>query len=242
MVLLDADVIVTRPLGELIERAAADRLVAFRNDRPRFFAEWAELLELPDLAPAPYVSSSAVFVGGGPADRVLPLAHERQLRVDPDRTWVGGGSESDPLYYLDQDVLNAVVGSRLSGEEVVALEHRLAPSPPFKGLRVRDEAGLRCAYRDRTEPFLLHHWSLKPWLVPVRRNAYTRLLTRLLLGPDVPVRFPGERLPRRLRTGVAAEAERVRLDLTLALPGIRRRLKRAPTAGTAWPNRQASDR
>ena len=191
MVLLDADVIVTRPLGELIERAAADRLVAFRNDRPRFFAEWAELLELPDLAPAPYVSSSAVFVGGGPADRVLPLAHERQLRVDPDRTWVGGGIGERPALLPRPG--RAQRRRRLAAErgEVVALEHRLAPSPPFKGLRVRDEAGLRCAYRDRTEPFLLHHWSLKPWLVPVRRNAYTRLLTRLLLGPDVPVRFPG---------------------------------------------------
>jgi hypothetical protein len=235
MVLLDADVIVTRPLTGLIEQAGAGRFVAFENDRPRFFAEWAQLLDLPSVPRRPYVTSSAVVVGCEPAQRVLPLADERATSVDRRGTWFGRGAESHPLYYLDQDVLNAVVASQLRENEVVVLDRRLSANPPFQGLRLRDRTALRCAYRDGAEPYLLHHWARKPWLTPVRRNLYSRLLTRLLLGPDVPVRVDPARLPLELRTGVAAEARRLRLDVTLAVPGVRRRILRREGKTTAWP-------
>jgi hypothetical protein len=239
MVLLDADIIVTRPLTELIERAQAGSLVAFENDRERFFGEWAELLELGPLRRGSYLSTSALFVDRTLAWRFMPLAHERQMEIDSRPTWLGYGDESHPLYYLDQDVLNAVVAAQLDAEQVVALDERLSATPPFHGLRLLDEITLRCGYRDGAEPFMLHHWSKKPWLVPMRSNVYSRLLTRLLLGSDVPLRLDPDYLPLRLRTGFAARAERVRLDILLAMPGVYRRLRRRPPKITAWPDRRS---
>jgi hypothetical protein len=236
MVLLDADVIVTRSLAELIEIASGGRLLAFENDRQRFFGEWAELLDLEIQQGRPYVSSCAVFVDAAVASEVFPLAHRRQLDADPGSTWLGEGPESDPLYYLDQDVLNAVIAARLRPERVKAMDGRLAPNPPFRRLRVVDQRTLSCAFRDGTEPYLLHHWARKPWLAPVRSNVYSRLLTRLLLAPDLPIRLDARELPLRMRTGPAAGAARFGTDAALTVPGARRRLTRRSPKIKAWPN------
>ena len=40
MVLVDADIIVTRPLTELVERASHGRVLAVEHGRDRFFGEW----------------------------------------------------------------------------------------------------------------------------------------------------------------------------------------------------------
>ena len=53
MVLIDVDMVVTRPLGELIERAREGRVVAFENDIDRFVAEWGEILDLGPLERRP---------------------------------------------------------------------------------------------------------------------------------------------------------------------------------------------
>jgi hypothetical protein len=234
MVLLDADLVVTRPLTDLIATAASGSLVAFENDLQRHFPEWGELLGLGPVRHGTYLTSSAVVAGGEPARHLLPLVEERQMEVDRKRTWLGRGNESDPLYYLDQDVLNAVAHSRLAADEVVALDARLAPIPPFRGVRISDETTLRCAYRDGTEPYLLHHCFRKPWLVRMRSNAYSRLLTRLLLGPDVPLRLDPADLPLRLRTGSSGRAARLASDLLLAPSGVVRRLRRRRARVTAW--------
>lgn len=239
MVLLDADVIVTRPLDEPIEQAALGRLVAFENDRPRFFAEWSRLLDLPPVRPTPYVTSSAVLVGREVASRVFPVAHERQMRIDRRGTWLEEGEEGNPLYYLDQDVLNAVISAQLGDEEIVALDQRLSANPPFDGLRVVDRSRLCCEYRDGTRPYVLHHIARKPWLVPMRRSVFSRLFTRLVLGPDVTLPLEPSSLPLQLRTGTAAAWHRLELDVKLAVPGVRRRLRRRPEKGTAWPHSAA---
>jgi hypothetical protein len=235
MALLDADVIVIRPLTELIDRAAAGTVVGFENDLHRFFEEWAELLDLGSLRRGPYLTSSSLFLAGELAARLLPLAHGRQLRVDRRPTWLGKGPESHPLYYMDQDVLNAVLLARLGQDRVIALDQRLSATPPFSGLRVTDETVLRCQYDDGTEPYLLHHFFRKPWLVPMRSNPYSRLMTRLLLGDDVPLRLSESELPLRLRTGRLARLERLRVDVLVGAPAyVRRRLTRRPSRITAW--------
>jgi hypothetical protein len=234
VVLLDADVVVTRPLTELIATAASGSVVAFENDVQRHFGEWDELLGLGPVRDRPYMTSSAVFAGDDPARHLLPLVEKLQMEVDRERTWLGGGDQSNPLYYLDQDVFNAVAHSRLAADQVVALEARLAPIPPFGGVRILDEITLRCAYRDGTEPYLLHHCFRKPWLVRMRSNVYSRLLTRLLLGPDVPLRLEPADLPLRLRTGSTGRAARLASDLLLTPSGVVRRLRRRQVRVTAW--------
>jgi hypothetical protein len=233
--ILDTDLIATRSLAPLLDAAAAGSLVAFENDTHRYFPEWGELLGLGEVRPGPYLTTSAILAPAALADRVLPVVAERQRAVDRDRTWVAGGDPADPLYYLDQDVLNAVVHSRLEPGELRSVDARLAPIPPFAGVRIADSRTLRCAYRDGTEPYFLHHAFRKPWLVPIRANVYSRLLTRLLLADDVPLRLEPDELPPRLRRGVGGAASRLAVDARLTPRGALRRLRRRPERVTAWP-------
>jgi hypothetical protein len=236
MVLLDADVIVLRSLRELVDTAAQGKLVAFENDRDRHFSEWGELLGLGTVPRGRYVTSSALFFGGSTGDRVIALAEEKQLAVARERTWLGAGEERDPLFYADQDVLNAVARARLRPEEIVSYDARLAPIPPFSGLVLVDPRRLRCRYADGVEPYLLHHASRKPWLVAMRSNVYSRLLTRLLLSDDVELRLPPSLLPLRLRRGALAGAARAAVDVGVGAPGYARR-RLFPRRQRAWTDR-----
>lgn len=233
MALLDADVIVLRALREQLDAAADGRLGAFRNDKDRWFGEWGDLLDLGEMRRGPYLTSSALFMNRATAGEILPLVAERQERIDLRRTWVGAGSEADPLYFLDQDVINAVVRSRLDPSRVDAYDARLAPIPPFAGLRLKDERTLSCRYGDGVQPLLLHHASRKPWLVRMRANVYSRLLTRLLLADDVQLRLEPEALPLRLRDGAAAGAARLATDVGIGAPAFARR-KLFPRRIRAW--------
>jgi hypothetical protein len=212
MVLIDTDMIATRSLSELIERASGDRVVAFRNDRERFVAEWGELLDLGTPRRRPYVSVGLVFIGGSQGAEVLSLMDDRQGRVEFGLTYYRRDDPGYAFRYPEQDVLNAILCTRVPADRVVALDNRLAANPPFRGLRIRDERALRCAYRDGVAPYVLHHFHRKPWLEPMRHGVYSRLLARLLLGEDVAVRVPESEIPLRMRRGPLARVERTRVD------------------------------
>ncbi len=211
-VLIDADMIVTRPLDELIENAAAGRVVAFHNDRDRFVPEWGEILGLGQARRRPYVSSGLVFLGGTTGEEVLRLMSAGQDAVDFSLTYYGRNDPDYPFRYPEQDVLNAVLCTRVEPDSVVTLDNRLAPNPPFRGLRLLDERAVRCGYGDGAEPFVLHHFHRKPWLDEIYHGLYSRLLARLLLGEDVAVRVSESDVPLRLRTGTRARLERARVD------------------------------
>jgi hypothetical protein len=212
-ILIDADMIVTRPLTELIATASEDRVVAFENDTDRFVAKWGELLDLGPLRRRRYVSSGLIALGAPAGEEVLRLVDDRQRRVDPELAYGEGRNVRDyPLLYLEQDVLNAVLAARMEPDLVVALPHRLAPSQPFAGLRLADEATLRCVYEDGTRPYVLHHFLRKPWLERMYHGIYSRLLARLLLADDVAVRVPERGVPLRMRNGLLARMERKRVD------------------------------
>jgi hypothetical protein len=202
MVLIDADIIATRPLGELIAEAASPRVVAVENDTQRFVPEWGRLLGLGEVRRQPYVSSGLVFMGQPLREEILTLMGELQDRVDFDRTFWRRNERDYPFLFADQDVLNAILASRVERARLTVLPNRLVPNPPFPGLRVLDRGALRCGYRDGTEPYALHHFGTKPWLEPARDGPYTRLLRRLLMASDIPVRLRPDELPRRLRPGL----------------------------------------
>src|SRR5436190_4702686 len=211
-ILIDSDIIVTRPLVDLIAGASQGRVIAARNDTDRFVPEWGELLGLGELRRQPYVSSGLVVLGQPAGDEVLDLMDDMRERVDPDLTF---RSRNDPGYaflYLEQDVLNAILASRARRDELMPLPHRMVPNPPFGGLRVLDQATLRCAYDDGTEPYALHHYGTKPWLEPTRDGPYSHLLRRLLARPDVTMRIREEELPPRLGSGARAWLDRKRVD------------------------------
>jgi hypothetical protein len=212
MVLIDADMIVTRPLGELIERASSGGVVAFRNKADRHVPEWGELLDLGEVRRQPYVSSGLVAMARDPGEEVLRLMDDRQGRVDLERTYFEEHADDYALLYSDQDVLNAILASRVEPDRLVALDPRLCAETPFEGLRVVDVARLSCAYDDGTEPYVVHHaLSPKPWQAPAYDGVYSRLLRRVLTSPDVAIALDEAELPRWLRRGPLAYAARQRI-------------------------------
>ena len=212
MVLLDTDMVATRPLGELFERAAAGRLVAFADRANRFDPDWGELLGLATPKRGTYVSSAAIAVGRELGEEVLGLLADRQSAVDFERTFWRADEPGYPFRFADQDVLNAILSTRIEPERLDALDARLAPTPPFDGLRVADARSLRCAYADGTEPYLVHHHVVRPWLEPTHHGVYSRLLHRLLVGPDVAIRVPERMIAPWLRRGPRAWAQRLRIN------------------------------
>jgi hypothetical protein len=245
MVLIDADVIVTRRLTEPIERASHGRVLAVEHGRDRFFGEWGKLMS-GTARHRPYVSSSLVFLGGEPGKEVIRLMDELQGRIELEGTpyarprWadfsLDGGdfwelAGDHPFFFADQDVLNAVLATRLDPGRVEVLERRLEATVPFTGLRVVDERALRCAYEDGTEPHVLHHLTpVKPWLEPTIPGVYTQLLRRLLLGRDVAIPVPQRDLPLHLRPGVIAGARRwYRGPFMGSVRGLRERVRGAGT-------------
>ena len=212
MVLIDADMIVTRPLGELIDEARSGKVLAFRAGYERFFSQWGELLGLGPVTRRPYICSGLALLGGDEGRAVLRLmdAGQKQLSPrtgqphDPRRFFEAVGDS--PFQLADQDVLNAVLCSRPDPRLQVALDHALAPDPPFPGLRVTDDDRLRCEAENGPEPYVLHHLGAKPWLVPMAESPYSRLLTRLLVGPAIEV--PEGDVPVRLRRGLLARPAR----------------------------------
>jgi hypothetical protein len=211
-VLIDADIIATRSLRDLIERASQPSVIAFENDTDRFVADWGALLGLGEVRRQPYLSSGLVFLGHPMGNEVLALMAELQDQVDFDRTFWRANEPDYPFLYGDQDVFNAILASRVPRERVIGLPNRLAPNPPFGGLRPVDERGLRWAYDDGVEPYVVHHHTAKPWLEPTYDGVYSRLLGRLLASTDVSVRVPRRQIPLRMRSGLAAYAERKRIN------------------------------
>jgi len=236
MVLIDADMIVTRSLDELIDQARSGSLVAAINDRDRFRPEWGELLGLGAIRRGPYLSSGLVLCDRELGEQVLGLMERLQDRVDFDQTFWRRNVVDYPFLYGDQDVLNGIVHSdRVDPERLVALDHRLAPTPPFGRLKVVDERTLRCRYRDGVEPYLLHNFYRKPWLVPMRSNVYSRLLTRVLVASDVEVRLQASSRPVWMRTGPRARAARLAVDVLVGGPAyVHRRIWGTPRGSRGW--------
>ena len=244
-IVFDADIIVTRPLTEPIEKARNGQLVAFVDNPPhhdRFFPEWREALGLGPLRPQPYFAAGQLFIPRPMAEDLLPAWEAAQEKIDVDRTWFGRGKLSDPFYFADMDAINAIAASSLRPEELVLFEHRLAPTPPFAGLSLVDERALACRYPDGTQPFLLHHFLAKPWIRATRTTIYSMLLTRLLLGPDVAARVDKGWVPLRLRKGNVANLDRRRAHLQATIrSNARRQLGRFGIRSrlAAWRDRHA---
>jgi hypothetical protein len=209
MVLLDADVIVVRHLGPLIECAARGKMVFFENDDPaRYFDEWAAL-DMGRPERAPYVIAGHFL---GPESLLVPLLKqlaELQNRIPSGAAHYDGGDISNPYFFADQDLLNAYLMTSVDSETIVRLDRTLSPVPPFTGYRLG--AGLRCLGPDGLEPYLLHHFLGKPWLGSTRRNVYVDALRRALWHPSAPISIDRSSVPLRLRPSKLG-----RLELTRA--------------------------
>ena len=190
----------------------------------RWFDEWGELLGLGEMRRGPYLTSSALFMDRATAEELLPLvARAPGAASTSSAPGSAPAPRADPLYFLDQDVINAVAPlAARAGAGRASTTRGSRRSRPSPGVRLADADALRCRYGDGAEPFLLHHASRKPWLVRMRANVYSRLLTRLLLGDDVALRLDPERAAaaasRRRRGDGAA---RLATDVGIGARGVR---------------------
>ena len=201
MVLIDADILVTRPLTPLFADASRGLIVGFEDKyyRDRCFPEWSSL-GLGNPRKHRYVNSGLLIFSAVTADELLPLFVELQAQLDPTLFFgraAESSQESNPFYFADQDIFNALFCTRFDGR-VVRLDHRLAPVPPFPGIEVLDGSRPACAYADGVVPYALHHILKKPWLSPMDANPYSDLFTKVVTNPQAPVRLGARDVPRRL--------------------------------------------
>jgi hypothetical protein len=210
MVVLDADVVVTRPLTPLFADARLGRIVAFEERIPeRFFPEWSEL-GLGEPTRQPYVSGGHFLMSAETGGEFFPLFGGLQPGLDTASGVYASRDRSDPAgdpyFYADQDLLNAVLCARFVGR-VTRLDRSTWAYPPFSGLTLSDDG---CAYPDGTVPYLLHHFWKKPWLSPLAPNVYSELFTRLVTDRDAPIRLGRGDIPLRLRNSRLAPVDRWR--------------------------------
>jgi hypothetical protein len=208
VVYLDADIVVTRPLHDLIERARLGGIVVFPDALPgRWFAEWEQVFELTaPLRKQQYVNSGCFLVSTRRFPQLLPRWAEACERI------VGHPTATDDPYaidtptgFADQDALNALL---MSEYPAVVLDRQPAGTevhrPDLRSVEVRDVRTLECRLAGQPVT-VLHHWgSPKPWESPSSDdfvNAYTTCLLRLLHGDDVAVRIDRGDVPRWLRSG-----------------------------------------
>lgn len=232
VVIIDCDMIVTASLDEPLADAAAGKIAVFsdhESTRDRWFAEWETEFQLSgpprrqEYVNAGFVAVSQEHWPGFlsrwaaacellQADRyaVLPPFLPRRAAMDREPSWAG-----------DQDALNAILMAELTQESLAIRPHTQQPDW-LDEVEVVDERTLACRYRG--DPTLILHLSLapKPWEPTgwrrTKRNAYVRLLSRVLLAEDVAVRLDPAELPLWLR-----DTRQGRLTLA-ALDGRRRTL------------------
>ena len=231
MVLIDADMIVTRPLAELIDPAAEGARRGIRERQPPLRRRMGRAAR-----PRPGTAAALRLLGTGRVRAARPGTTFCACST----TASTGSTSSSPspaetcptirFCYPEQDVLNAILCSDTDPRKIVTLEHRLAATPPFDGLRISAQRPPQCTYPTARCRSCSTTSIRKPWLQRMRSNVYSRLLTGLLLGDDLPLRIAASELPPRLRSGPAAAAERLGTDLILGAPGIARRLRERRSA------------
>ncbi len=203
MVLIDADMIVTRSLADLIERASEGRAVAVEDRLDRFFPEWGELLGLGTAHRRPYISSSLVFLGGDFGRRVITDVGEALSRIDMMGTaYSGPNAGSISAWHLR---------NRRDGAPLVLCGPRRNQRGSLRGGCTRAAPDARRSPDGRDSV----HWGQRPRRNPAVRlrrwhravcpaprlpgearheptipGVYSQLLTRLLHGEDVAVRMP----------------------------------------------------
>ena len=224
--LIDVDMVVTRPLTPLIERAAADRVRRLQGQhRPLRRRVGRAARTSADAAPARTSPPGSSSLGGAAGREVLrPLA----------RPPGAGSTTSAPTF--DRDVARLSVPlprpgrpqrdplhARSSADRIVTLDAAPRPHPPFRGLRMhrRGRPALRPPRRHRA----LRDPPVRPQAVAradVPRDLLASCCARLWLGPDVAIRPPrAARCRCGCATGCSPGSSGARVDAPTSRAGTR---------------------
>lgn len=203
VVSIDADVIVTAPLDDLLALARVGQVCAF-PDRlaDRWFPEWEGAFALP--APPrhqAYVNTAFLAFSTRALPDLLPAWAARCDAVDATPSATTLVEFDDPLALPDQDALNALLMSVVAPERlsVQPADAAAQGARQLRETRVRDERTLECS-RAGTRTTLLHSYGApKPWQPQprhhVRPSAYLRCLRRLVVADDVALQSAVPRTP-----------------------------------------------
>lgn len=214
LAIIDSDIIVTDSLDGILASAREGKIGVFPDpEEKRWFAEWEDVFALsgPPRKQV-YVNSGFVVFSAAHWPRLLERWWHACERIFPHPTIREGAARDHPTSQSDQDALNALLMSEVP-RDALALQasNREVFRWDFERVRVHDAAALVCEF-DGTRVAVLHAVAgPKPWQraaggEATPRNAYVRLLRRLLVGDDVAVRVPPSSVPSWLRRGLAGRA------------------------------------
>ncbi len=228
---IDSDIIVTDRIDELLASAREGRIAVFPDpEESRWFAQWQDLfaLALPPRRQV-YVNSGFVAFSATRWPHLLERWWNACERIFSNPTIREGAARDHPTSQSDQDALNAILMSEIPAEAVAYQGRRaMVFRWDFERVRVEDAATLRCSFEGERATALHAVAGPKPWQPAAAseassRNAYVRLLRRLLIAEDAAVRVPASELAAWLRPGVSG---RLRLESRAWLRSARKLLPR----------------
>lgn len=225
---LDADVLVTGSLGQIVEKARHGQVCAYPVDRvdqrDRRFSEWTALFGLA-AEPRQQVYVNVGFLALGlPRHRTLLDRWWQTCEATPIRT-VFAGEIENPLWAGDQDALNALLMSEVPADELLVLPESEAVFPPAaENARVLDRARLSCELDGQAVRLVHYSWVPKPWEPLAWRrtrrplsDVYRQLLPRVLFEPDVTLRLAPREVPPSLRPGLVGAVARATIAVARPL-------------------------
>jgi hypothetical protein len=202
--MIDSDILVTHDLTDLVDAATGGRISVFPDIYPdRHFASWSTIFDLREPLRDDQTYANAGFIA------LSREHHADLLRRWWETTQALSQLEDHPeaVRFMGQDSLNAL----LQSEQPRSVTHLLPRTSvqylraEMSRVRITDPTHLTCEFAGDPVRVLHSIASPKPWLTTrsegVRRTAFVKLLRRVLLEDDVPIRVEDEHLPRWLHRG-----------------------------------------
>jgi hypothetical protein len=208
---LDADVIVTRPLGAMLDAAVEGKVCVVADFLvDRWFAEWGPIFGLrAALRRQAYANAGFVAFSTAHFPDLLRRWWECCDALVP--TLRMPMPQSDPLALPDQDALNALLMSEVPQDRQLVLPAHAEPMTP-RQLSLTKLVGtlrLACAYDGQVTQFLHPVGSPKPWQPQPKqklyRSGYELCLRRLLATSAPTLRAAETELPGWLRPGLVGD-------------------------------------
>lgn len=231
VVIVDSDIIVTDSIDDMLASARAGKIAVYPDpEEHRWYAQWESIFALPGPPrQQTYVNSGFVTFSTMHWPGLLETWWHACEKIFPRPTIREGAARDDPTGQSDQDALNALLMTNVPRDKIaLQKKNREVFRWDFERVRVIDERMLVCEF-EGTRVAVLHAvagpkpWQRAAWKETTRRNAYMRLLRRLLTGDDVAVRGAASDVPAWLRPGFTG---RVSFEGLGAVRAVRARLPR----------------
>ena len=244
-VIIDSDLLLTRPLGEVLESAESGMVCACADpESGRWFSEWERIFGLSEPPRnQTYVNAGFLAFSTEHWPQLLPYWWDSCKQIWSCPTIYEGAIWESPTSQADQDALNAILMSEIPAAFLNVLPRETQPVMEMLNdqVEVLDADRLRCFLHG--QPVTLVHvtgktkpWELRGWRW-IGRHPYPTLLRRLLIRHDVRIQVADQNVPIWLRKGKTGEASMRVLSLVNRTSARIRRwpvLRRAYSSLRSW--------